>query len=132
MWININKQIKISCCSTSSSGFTFSCKPYSCSIIYTFWNCYRYSFRCLFFTLTITIITRISNFLTISITLRTGLLYSKETLIRSYSTIPTTIWASVWGITWLRSITFTGSTLLCCWKFYVLFFSAISFLERDR
>ena len=127
MWIYINKKIKITRCSASSSCFTFSSEPYSCSIINTFRNCYRYSFRCLFFTLTITIVTRISNFLAISITLRAGLLNSKETLIRSYSTIPTTIWASVWRITWFWSITFTSSTLFGCRKFNVLFFSMVSF-----
>ena len=126
MWININKQIKITCCSTSGSRFTFSSQSYPCSIINTLWNSYRYSFRGLFFTLTITIITRISNFLAISITLRTSLLDSKETLIRSYSSIPTTIWATVWRITWFWSITFASSTLFWCRKFNILFFAMIS------
>ena len=48
-------------------------------------------FGSLCFTLTITVATGVCNLFSITVTLRTGLLYSKETLIRSYSTITTTI-----------------------------------------
>ena len=131
MRIYINKKIKITCSSTSCSCFSFPCKPNSSSIINTFWNSYRNFLWCLFFTLAITIITRVGYFFTISITLRTGLLYSKETLIGSYSTIPATIWASVWRITWLRSVTFASPTLFRCRKFNILFFSMLSFFKRN-
>ena len=48
-------------------------------------------FGSLCFSLTITITARICNLFTITITLWTGLLNSKETLIRSYSSITSTI-----------------------------------------